>query len=124
MTKMQKKLSALLLLAFVAGVFVGHFKGQALFGYKSIEECRANETKGVMIGAAAHAAREYCDSLFPAPAPPAEAATEAVAIDAADAAAIDAAATVPSEAPPSDAGSDKIGCRPGQVVNGFRIVSC
>lgn len=101
MTKMQKKIAALLLLAFVAGVFVGHFKGQALFGYKSIEECRANETKGVMIGAAARAAGEYCESLFPDPAPPADAATEAVAIDAANAAAIDAPETVPSDAPPS-----------------------
>lgn len=100
MTKMQKKIAALLLLAFVVGVFVGHFKGQALFGYKSIEECRANETKGVMIGAAARAAGEYCESLFPDPAPPADAATEA-ATDAASAAAIDAPATVPSYAPPS-----------------------
>ena len=61
------RLAVFIAATFVAGFLLGHFDGHFVFGYASIEECRAKEAKGAMTQGAVFAANAYCRTLFPTP---------------------------------------------------------
>jgi hypothetical protein len=79
------------LAVFVAGAVTGNVLTGDVFGYQSLQECVAKETKGATLRASFYAAQDYCESLFP-PRPvkadagvPLEVATEATEAVASDA---------------------------------------